>query len=593
MTGFVARLCALLLIAMSLPSTAAAQIDNDVDLVFTRPFAGMGVSTDGQTVVWTEETIGPAPEYRTYDVVAVAHVGEWDRHVIRNGLGLDEPGAAKHEFAAPDVSGDIVVWVESLGVYADPDWPQEQRVVVYDLSSGQMRVLVSAGPGVNIWTPRVVGTHVAWVESTEAATRIMLRDLRGQGPAQVVAETEDPGLWGFWRGGRNLVVDRGTLYWGETSGGMGTVRSYRPDNGAAVVYQHENAVAGPGTFDVADGVLTVRIQHTDPDPYSHFVRVMVFDLDVDTGGVGLEIAVPLPAAVWMHGDGSPGARSIATNGRYVFVNHFDPLSTPGSNCCHYYVIAYDLLSDSVFTLFHDLNVSVEVSGDVLLWTQGHGLGGFWVRAGYLRSHLPSAPAPDDRAADAAWRWFLETGHYLQFGFKGFWEANGGLPVFGYPLTEEFQQMRHDTGGWRVAQFTERQRFEWHPENAGSPYEVLLGRLGAELLAAQGRDWRDFPTADPSSAHYFDVTGHAIDPRFWGYWSSHGLELGDPGASFRESLALFGHPLSEPMVETNADGDTVLTQYFERTVFEWHPDNPDPWRILLRRLGAEMVEERGW
>jgi hypothetical protein len=74
---------------------------------------------------------------------------------------------------------------------------------------------------------------------------------------------------------------------------------------------------------------------------------------------------------------------------------------------------------------------------------------------------------------------------------------------------------------------------------------------------------------------------------------HGLDLGDPGVSFRESLALFGYPLSEPMMETNGDGDTVLTQYFERAVFEWHPDNPIEWQVLLRRLGAEEVAARGW
>jgi hypothetical protein len=38
---------------------------------------------------------------------------------------------------------------------------------------------------------------------------------------------------------------------------------------------------------------------------------------------------------------------------------------------------------------------------------------------------------------------------------------------------------------------------------------------------------------------------------------------------------------------------VLTQYFERAVFEWHPANPDSQRVLLRRLGAEVLAERGW
>ena len=67
-------------------------------------------------------------------------------------------------------------------------------------------------------------------------------------------------------------------------------------------------------------------------------------------------------------------------------------------------------------------------------------------------------------------------------------------------------------------------------------------------------------------------------------------MGDGGLSHRESLALFGFPLSEPFV----DPDTgLLTQYFERAVFELHPENPEPYRVLLRRLGAEELARWDW
>jgi hypothetical protein len=122
--------------------------------------------------------------------------------------------------------------------------------------------------------------------------------------------------------------------------------------------------------------------------------------------------------------------------------------------------------------------------------------------------------------------------------------------------------------------------------------VLLGRLGVEILEVQGRDWQTFPKADPSAMHYFEETGHAIAPEFWDYWSSLGLDYGDPGVSFRESLLLFGYPISEAGVETNEDGDTVLTQWFERAVFEWHPGNEAEFQVLLRRLGAEFLDARG-
>jgi hypothetical protein len=160
------------------------------------------------------------------------------------------------------------------------------------------------------------------------------------------------------------------------------------------------------------------------------------------------------------------------------------------------------------------------------------------------------------------------------------------------MTEEFDYLSDDDAVY-AAQLTERQRFEWHPENIGTPYAVLLGRLGETILQQQGRDWTTFEKADPSAEHYFTETGHAIAPEFWADWSTIGLDLGHAGVSFDESLALFGYPLSEPMMETNADGDTVLTQYFERAVFEYHPDNPASSQILLRRLGAELLEAWGW
>ena len=58
-------------------------------------------------------------------------------------------------------------------------------------------------------------------------------------------------------------------------------------------------------------------------------------------------------------------------------------------------------------------------------------------------------------------------------------------------------------------------------------------------------------------------------------------------SERESLALFGYPISAAQVETNSSGERVLTQWFERARFEYHPTNPEPYRVLLGRLGAEV------
>ncbi|HRA30623.1 MAG TPA: ScyD/ScyE family protein [Thermomicrobiales bacterium] len=210
-------------------------------------------------------------------------------------------------------------------------------------------------------------------------------------------------------------------------------------------------------------------------------------------------------------------------------------------------------------------------------------------ASMLAFLLPFAASAESSSAQGAdCQEFDTTGFSICGEFLQFWNANGGIPVFGYPLSDAHQETNPDTGQPLLVQYFERQRFELHPENQGTVFAVLFGRLGAQILTQEGRDWWSFPKADPSADHYFAVTGHAIAPMFWNYWSSHGIDLGDSSITFRESLMLFGYPLSEPMMELNPDGDTVLTQWFERAVFEYHPDNPADSQVLLRRVGAEIL-----
>jgi hypothetical protein len=136
------------------------------------------------------------------------------------------------------------------------------------------------------------------------------------------------------------------------------------------------------------------------------------------------------------------------------------------------------------------------------------------------------------------------------------------------------------------QVFERNRLELHPENP-APYDVLLGRLGGDVLYQQGRPWETLPREQPrNGCKYFPETNHNLCEPFLSYWRSHGLDLGDPGISERESLALFGLPLTSVGFETNAEGWRGQTQWFERARFELHTENPAPYRILLGRLGAE-------
>jgi hypothetical protein len=85
------------------------------------------------------------------------------------------------------------------------------------------------------------------------------------------------------------------------------------------------------------------------------------------------------------------------------------------------------------------------------------------------------------SSDPARDFFPPSGHSLGGAFRWYWQSHGGLPVFGYPISEEFQEWNPQADQVYLVQYFERARFEYHPENAGTPYEVLLGALGRQLL----------------------------------------------------------------------------------------------------------------
>ena len=100
-----------------------------------------------------------------------------------------------------------------------------------------------------------------------------------------------------------------------------------------------------------------------------------------------------------------------------------------------------------------------------------------------------AEAPFKRISNpgAGSMWFAETGHTLGDSSVGgqsiaaTWNRLGGLAQFGFPISQPFNEVSKDDGKTYLVQYFERQRFEYHPENKGTTYEVLFGRLGAEQV----------------------------------------------------------------------------------------------------------------
>ena len=161
--------------------------------------------------------------------------------------------------------------------------------------------------------------------------------------------------------------------------------------------------------------------------------------------------------------------------------------------------------------------------------------------------------------------FQETGYTVPAVFMQYWEKYGGLPIFGYPISEVRTE-----GGYQV-QYFERNRFEHHPENKGTPFEVQLGLLGTVLTAD-----RQFAQATPVSTtptrRYFRETGHTLSGVFLNYWTGYG------------GLDVFGYPISEEIEENG-----YKVQYFERNRFEYHPENIGTrYEVLLGLLGRDYL-----
>ena len=81
-------------------------------------------------------------------------------------------------------------------------------------------------------------------------------------------------------------------------------------------------------------------------------------------------------------------------------------------------------------------------------------------------------------------YFPATGHNMPAQFAGYWQAHGGLPVYGYPISEAFNEVSPTDGKTYLVQYFERNRFEYHPE-LPETYRVSLGLLGVQVLKDRG------------------------------------------------------------------------------------------------------------
>jgi hypothetical protein len=128
-------------------------------------------------------------------------------------------------------------------------------------------------------------------------------------------------------------------------------------------------------------------------------------------------------------------------------------------------------------------------------------------------------------------------------FKDFFQANGGLPVFGYPISPALSET--DAGQPKIVQYFERARFELASSGTSLQEQVRLGALGREYpgiaaqcpgqpLAVQSGPGASLPQSTPAATHAPAPSTHstssgpsaALVPlptgRAWWFWPLVGL-----------------------------------------------------------------------
>jgi hypothetical protein len=85
----------------------------------------------------------------------------------------------------------------------------------------------------------------------------------------------------------------------------------------------------------------------------------------------------------------------------------------------------------------------------------------------LKYRQPSVSEPTPRSRRKVY--FPETGHTVAYAFLDFFNENGGIDIFGYPITE----MHFEDG--QIVQYFQRLKLQWQPTD--STNAVVIGNLG--------------------------------------------------------------------------------------------------------------------
>ncbi len=464
----------------------------------------------------------------------------------------------------PRISGNLLVWQDPTGVFG------------VDLSTGQPLPIPAAGAS----EPDVSGSLVVWKQGTNA-----INGLDTSTGATFSVPVGDAKVFG------PSVSDGSVVAWLAVDTQGAAVRAW--DRATGQTYEAGRIPADRLKNESlgAPRVWGRRLVFPDitADP-AHLSRMILYDLDADArlpvndsfagpvaqfGFAQNRLAVAQDTRILVYDFGTNAVEAIPANvasGQKITGVGFDGAtvvwSTSPDASGNTAIFGYDLARHVGFSIASskEANVAPAVSGGTVVWSRAGGL------AAKTISFPDAAPAISVRSD---LRYFPQTGFVVGYAFLNFWNANGGVTIFGYPLTNEFL----DPASKLSVQFFERSRFEYHPENQGTPSVVQLTTVGRILTAG-----RTDPAFSPqplvpsgTDRSYYVQTQHAVQGVFKQFFDRYG------------GTAIFGYPISEELIEPNpTDGVAYTVQWFERARFEYHPETGDGTAIVLGQLGRQLL-----
>jgi hypothetical protein len=166
------------------------------------------------------------------------------------------------------------------------------------------------------------------------------------------------------------------------------------------------------------------------------------------------------------------------------------------------------------------------------------------------------------------RYYGATQRVVAHAFLAYFDANGGVPKFGLPITDEYSRR-----GVTV-QYFQYTRLEWHPELGG---QVMRGPVGKELAELLGASTAPSPPPKgnlPLEVRYFPETSHYIQFAIKQHFEANG------------GREWFGFPVTDELVQNG-----VTVSYFERARLEWHPEMAGG-TVLAAPVGDELARLEG-